>query len=271
MLSDENLALFPDFQQRLAVLKTLGYVSEDGAEGGEHDGHDGAAAAGAAHAGGGAGEGEEGEEGGADHRWKGRQGDRGTVQLKGRVACEVNTSDELILTEVVFENVLEPLTPAEAAATLSAFIFQAKTGDEPTLTPGLVTARDHILQVRALTCSGVEPFAFRPPSVLSLLSASLVVPRLFPSLSFLPQSPYSCFFFPSSLACRWPVFLLRCRWPTFSFSRSLIILLPFPFLLFLSCPLLLILHSFPCTYAYMVWGVYHRSRPVWPCCSGSTV
>ena len=189
MLSDENLALFPDFQQRLAVLKTLGYVSEDGAEGGEHDG---AAAAGAAHAGGGAGEGEEGEEGeegGADHRWKGRQGDRGTVQLKGRVACEVNTSDELILTEVVFENVLEPLTPAEAAATLSAFIFQAKTGDEPTLTPGLVTARDHILQVRALTCSGVEPFAFRPPSVLSLLSSSLVVPRLFSSPSFSPSCP----------------------------------------------------------------------------------
>ena len=44
LLSSENLALFPDYQQRVSVLETLGYVSID-----------------------------------LDH----------TVQLKGRVACEV--------------------------------------------------------------------------------------------------------------------------------------------------------------------------------------
>lgn len=38
-----------------------------------------------------------------------------TVQLKGRVACEINTCDELIATEMVFENVLENLDPPEIA------------------------------------------------------------------------------------------------------------------------------------------------------------
>lgn len=38
-----------------------------------------------------------------------------TVQLKGRVACEINTCDELIATEMVFENVLEALDPPEIA------------------------------------------------------------------------------------------------------------------------------------------------------------
>ena len=31
------------------------------------------------------------------------------VQLKGRVACEINTCDELILTELIFENVFASL------------------------------------------------------------------------------------------------------------------------------------------------------------------
>lgn len=37
------------------------------------------------------------------------------MQLKGRVACEINTCDELIATEMVFENVLESLNPPEIA------------------------------------------------------------------------------------------------------------------------------------------------------------
>ena len=41
-----------------------------------------------------------------------------TVQLKGRVACEINTCDELIATEMVFENVLESLNPPEIAGSL---------------------------------------------------------------------------------------------------------------------------------------------------------
>uniref|UniRef100_A0A3B4GKU8 Ski2 like RNA helicase n=1 Tax=Pundamilia nyererei TaxID=303518 RepID=A0A3B4GKU8_9CICH len=42
----------------------------------------------------------------------------GAVQLKGRVACQIS-SHELLLTELLFENVLSPLAPEESAALLS--------------------------------------------------------------------------------------------------------------------------------------------------------
>ena len=66
------------------------------------------------------------------------------VNLKGRVACEVNTCDELLLTEIVFEDVLSPLEPEEAVSVLSALVFQEKTQDAPMLTPTLEAARDEV-------------------------------------------------------------------------------------------------------------------------------
>ncbi|CAM9457103.1 unnamed protein product [Chrysoparadoxa australica] len=90
VLSNESLSLFPDFQQRLMVLRGLGYVDE------------------------------------VD-----------TVQLKGRVACEVNTCDELIATEMVFENVLAPLNAPEIAGVLSALVFQEKSDNQPKMTANL--------------------------------------------------------------------------------------------------------------------------------------
>jgi antiviral helicase SKI2 len=39
-----------------------------------------------------------------------------TVQLKGRVACEINTADEVILTELILDNVLAEFTPQEIVA-----------------------------------------------------------------------------------------------------------------------------------------------------------
>ncbi|KAJ3021953.1 hypothetical protein HKX48_007426 [Thoreauomyces humboldtii] len=61
----------------------------------------------------------------------------GTVTIKGRVACEINTADELILTELILENVLADYEPAELVALLSCFVFQEKTQTEPALTPRL--------------------------------------------------------------------------------------------------------------------------------------
>jgi antiviral helicase SKI2 len=92
--SSENLALFPDFQQRLGVLRHLGYVDPAGA-----------------------------------------------VLLKGRVACEMNTCDELLAGEMLFGNVLEALNPPEVAAVLSALVFQEKTQDEVPLTSRMEVAR----------------------------------------------------------------------------------------------------------------------------------
>jgi len=55
--------------------------------------------------------------------------DDDTVGIKGRVACEVNTCDELIVTELVFEGVLNDLHPSEIVAALSSLIFQEKNDD----------------------------------------------------------------------------------------------------------------------------------------------
>lgn len=82
MLSNESLALFPDFLQRKSLLRTLGYVDEND-----------------------------------------------TVCVKGRVACEVNTCESLIVTEMVFEGILNQLEPAEIVAALSALIFQERSKD----------------------------------------------------------------------------------------------------------------------------------------------
>lgn len=49
-----------------------------------------------------------------------------TVKVKGRVACECNTCDELVITEIIFDGVLNELDPPEIVAALSALIFQEK-------------------------------------------------------------------------------------------------------------------------------------------------
>ena len=59
LMSDQNLALLPDYQQRTEVLKDLGFIDEES-----------------------------------------------RVQLKGKVACEIHSADELVLTELILENVL---------------------------------------------------------------------------------------------------------------------------------------------------------------------
>ncbi|KAK6195918.1 hypothetical protein SNE40_001245 [Patella caerulea] len=72
--------------------------------------------------------------------------DQNTVQLKGRVACEISTH-ELIITELVFENVLTDLHPADIAAILSCMVFEQKRCSEPNLTTELEKGRDHILKI----------------------------------------------------------------------------------------------------------------------------
>lgn len=67
------------------------------------------------------------------------------VQLKGRVACEINSGDELIATECLLDNQLMDLEAAEAVALLSALVFQQKDASEPFLTPRLEAARDRIM------------------------------------------------------------------------------------------------------------------------------
>ncbi len=46
----------------------------------------------------------------------------GVVQLKGRVACEISSADELLVTELIFSNSFKELEPSTVAALLSCFV-----------------------------------------------------------------------------------------------------------------------------------------------------
>jgi ATP-dependent RNA helicase DOB1 len=48
------------------------------------------------------------------------------VDMKGRVACEISSGDELLLTELIFNGVFNTLLPEQCAALLSCFVFTEK-------------------------------------------------------------------------------------------------------------------------------------------------
>jgi len=68
------------------------------------------------------------------------------VQIKGRVACEMNSGEELICAECLFENQLDELEPEEAVAIMSALVFQQKNASEPTLTSKLSQAKQRLYE-----------------------------------------------------------------------------------------------------------------------------
>ncbi|WVQ83968.1 hypothetical protein IAT38_006113 [Cryptococcus sp. DSM 104549] len=55
------------------------------------------------------------------------------VEMKGRVACEISTGDELMLTEMMFGGTFGDLTPEQCTALLSCFVFQEKSEAKTTL------------------------------------------------------------------------------------------------------------------------------------------
>ncbi|KAJ5105434.1 hypothetical protein NUU61_002781 [Penicillium alfredii] len=60
--------------------------------------------------------------------------DAEVVQLKARVACEISTGDELMLSELLFNGFFNNLTPEQVAAVISVFVFEEKTKETPALT-----------------------------------------------------------------------------------------------------------------------------------------
>jgi len=99
-ISDQNLELVPDYEQRVEVLKELKFLEANS-----------------------------------------------TVSLKGRVACEINSVNELVLTELILDNTLAAYEPEEVVALLSAFVFQEKTEVEPAFTPRLEDGRDALVAI----------------------------------------------------------------------------------------------------------------------------
>ncbi|RKP09548.1 rRNA-processing arch domain-containing protein [Thamnocephalis sphaerospora] len=49
------------------------------------------------------------------------------IDIKGRVACEISTGDELMLTELMFNGVFNDLTVEQTVSLLSCFVFQEKS------------------------------------------------------------------------------------------------------------------------------------------------
>ncbi|KAG2185026.1 hypothetical protein INT43_000939 [Umbelopsis isabellina] len=55
------------------------------------------------------------------------------VEMKGRVACEISTGDELLLTELIFHGVFNDLSVEQSVALLSCFVFDEKSEETPRL------------------------------------------------------------------------------------------------------------------------------------------
>lgn len=102
LISDENLELLPDYEQRLKVLEALGFID-----------------------------------------------DQQRVVLKGRVACEINSGWELVLTELILDNFLGDFQPEEIVALLSCFVYEGRTNEEeePPMTPRLEKGKAQILKI----------------------------------------------------------------------------------------------------------------------------
>jgi ATP-dependent RNA helicase DOB1 len=61
------------------------------------------------------------------------------VEKKGRVACEISTGDELLLTEMIFNGVFNDLSEEQCAALLSCFVFNEKSSQQIRLKDDLAT------------------------------------------------------------------------------------------------------------------------------------
>ncbi|XP_022092267.1 superkiller viralicidic activity 2-like 2 [Acanthaster planci] len=59
------------------------------------------------------------------------------IEMKGRVACEISSADELLLTELIFNGVFNSLKPEQITALLSCFVFEEKSKNVPRLSEQL--------------------------------------------------------------------------------------------------------------------------------------
>lgn len=55
------------------------------------------------------------------------------VQLKARVACQISTGDELMLSELLFNRFFNDMSPEECAAVCSCFVFEERVQEAPVL------------------------------------------------------------------------------------------------------------------------------------------
>jgi len=68
----------------------------------------------------------------------------GVVQLKGRMACELTSADEVLMTEIVFQNVFADMEANHIVALCSCLVFDEKSEDPITNNLDLMKAFDSI-------------------------------------------------------------------------------------------------------------------------------
>ncbi|KAI8866476.1 antiviral helicase [Ramicandelaber brevisporus] len=68
------------------------------------------------------------------------------IEVKGRVACELSTGDELMLTELIFNGVFNTLTTDQIVALLSCFAYQTRADSETVALQEDLAAPYRILQ-----------------------------------------------------------------------------------------------------------------------------
>lgn len=64
----------------------------------------------------------------------------GVVQLKGRMACELTSADEVLMTEIVFQNVFADMQPNHIIALCSCLVFDEKSEDPITSNTDMMKA-----------------------------------------------------------------------------------------------------------------------------------
>lgn len=120
-ISDQNLDLIPDYEQRIEVLQDLKFVDKN-----------------------------------CTVLLKGRVACE-VCPVVSKICMylnhsKINSANELILTELILENTLAGYEPEEVVALLSCFVFQEKTDVEPVLSTKLTTGRDAILEIADEVC-----------------------------------------------------------------------------------------------------------------------
>ncbi|XP_067622006.1 exosome RNA helicase MTR4 [Eurosta solidaginis] len=59
------------------------------------------------------------------------------IEFKGRVACELSSADELLITEMIFNGIFNDITTAQSVALLSCFVCDEKSSETPKATEEL--------------------------------------------------------------------------------------------------------------------------------------
>ena len=104
--------------------------------------------------------------------------DAGIVQLKGRAACEIDTGDELLVTELMFNGFFSGMSPAVCAAVCSCFVPTEKAKLSAPLPPELSAAlatlhetAGRIAEVQVRSLAGLRATFLCTADVLTLPQA----------------------------------------------------------------------------------------------------